>query len=333
MRSPLANENLCVLTCFFRLSGLPVSQYDAWWWKLYNAFVIVFLFIVLCGLVFSMFYHGLNDEPFSVGAIFFLSFDGFLSYVAMSYSVYGGGYNLIHVLQSMAASEINVFGRVHDLRHTSAINNMLLKAFCFKWFCISLFIGVVSFALLFVAYGRHADTHFLDLGNNNGWRAGNLAYIYINIGWLLPMVLVRVGSHFLEQRILRLIEYLECKNNEQSSRSDSDSTVSQIILSIGNLFQPHSPPPPPPLDDNARLTIGDLSVETDVSIAQVMSWYDDIYALNQTLSNAFSLIIFQSILLLFPVAIFILIVCPPLLPPPSLISLLTSLSSPLSPSP
>jgi hypothetical protein len=324
MRSPLANENLSALICFFRISGLPVSQYDPWWWRIYNTLVLLFLFAMLCGLVFSIFYHGLNDEPFSVGAILFLCANGFFSYVTISYSVYSGGHNLIHVLQAMSASEINVYGRIHDLRHTSHTNNILLKLFCLKWFCISLCIGVISFALLFVAYGRHADGHFLDLGSNYGWRAVNLAYLYINIGWLLPMVLIRVGSHFLEQRILRLIEYLEYKNNEWNQRVDSESTVSQILE---NIFQ--SSNHQLATIDDVRLT-GDLtSMEMDVSIGQVMSWYDDIYALNQTLSNAFSLIIFQSILLLFPVAIFILIVCQS--PPPPTLSLILLSSSGLPP--
>lgn len=303
--STLSNDNLLSLTCLFRVSGLLISKYDPWYWKLYNAFVILFLFSILVGLIISSFYRGLNDDLFSIVAITLLCSNGFFSYITMTYAVYNG-HNLLNIIKSMPANEINVYGRVHDLRNTSAMNNMLLRAFCWRWILISAVIALISLLFLFVAYGSHADTHFLDLSNNNGWRVANIAYLYVNVGWLLPMVLVRVGSHFLERRIIRLIDYLEHPHGD-TQRSDSNSTISQIILSVTHSFV--SPTSSLHSSDNdvgvVERSPSNL-LESDISITQVMSWYDDIYTLNQTLSDAYSPIIFQAILFLFPVIVFIL---------------------------
>lgn len=297
--SPLSNDNLFFLYYIFRICGLLISKYDPWWWKFYNILILFYLFSILIGLIISNLFNQINDEPFHIVTIILLCANGCISYLTMTSITLYYGYNLIHIIKSMSTNDMNIYERIHNLRNESSLNNLLLRAFCLKWLAIAFFIGVVSVIFFFVVYGAHADTHFLDLNNNIGWRiVTNIAYIYVNIGWLLPMVLVRVGSHFLERRILRLIAYLELPNDENRKQSDSDTTISEIIVSVAHSFQTS----PSPVENNLP---SDLT-EHNISITQVMSWYDDIYTLNQILSDAFSPIIFQAILLLFPIIIFIL---------------------------
>jgi hypothetical protein len=297
--STLSNDNLLMLTFLFRIAGLPISKYDSWYWKCYNHLILIFLYLVLIGYVISSLYRGTNDDYVSTVIITLIGTNGCFSYLTITYSVYFNGHNILDILKSMSTSEYNILSRVHDLRHISEMNSMLLRSYCWKWLFIAFFIAVASFSLFYLAYGSHADTHFLDLGNNEALRVTNIAYIYINVGWVLPFVLVRVGSHFLERRILRFIEYLESPKDllHQPYSTDSQTTISQIILSIASFLHSSEPPEPEIPRDLTDLNI---------SITQVLSWYDDIYALNQTLSNAFSPIIFQAIVLLFPIVVFIL---------------------------
>jgi hypothetical protein len=304
MDSTLSHDSLSMLTSLFRISGLPISKYDPWYWKFYNHLILIFLFIVLSGHIISSLYRGTNDDTFNVVIVTLLGANGCFSYLTITYSVYFNGHNILNILKSMSTNEYNLLSRVNDLRLNSALNNLLLRSYCWKWLFIAFLIAMISVSFFYLVYGSHADTHFLDLGKNEAWRITNIAYFYVNVGWLLPLVLVRVGSHFLERRILRFIEYLESPKDDLSQcpqNTDSQTTISQIIISITNSFQPNelatdSESPRDP-------------TEFDISITQVLGWYDDIYALNQTLSNAFSPIIFQAIIFLFPVVIFILEVC------------------------
>lgn len=279
-----------------------------------NHIIILFFFVYFsCFLILSFFHHqnndsdnNTNDNTFSTVVITLYQANGCFSYLMITYSVYYNGYNLLSILKSISTSEDNLLiSRGYDLHQSSVMNNQL-RSYCWKWLLISFFIAIVSISFFYVVYGSHADTHFFNVGNNEGWRILSIAYLYVNVGWLIPLVLVRVGSHFLERRILRFVEYLENPKDhlfqQPHSADNQTTTFSQIISFISNSLQPIEPP----VDSESA---SDLA-ESNISITQVLSWYDDLYALNQTLSNALSPLIFQAILFLFPVIIFILEVCP-----------------------
>jgi hypothetical protein len=314
-----ANSNtdpLYLLSILFRIFALPIDPKDHIYWKIYHFLVLLCLFISFIGLVISAI-NKLNEDIFNTISAILFSFNGLLSYLCLSITVYSHQHNLLEIIR-IISKDSAIYPSLNPNFESSSDSSQSLKFFCYKWLRIAAGIGLLSYSLLFIAYGRRADTHFFDVGDNPGWHLGNILYLYFNAGWLIPMVLVRVGCHFLEERIFSLIEYLEEPESRemisqlsQSSmrpRNSNEShksciTSSRILSAVHSLTssdvvtvsQQHNSP---------RLNI--IGSYSRISIRQIMSWYDEIYSLNQLLSNALGLIIFQAIICLFPVVVFML---------------------------
>lgn len=318
-------KSLNLLRWIFRIFAIPLSHEDHILWKLYTFIVIFSLLISLIGVIASAI-DKLNEDIFSsISAILFCS-NGFFSYICLTFTVYiYPQCNLIEILKKMAQVERSVENNLlvpsnteNPLLNESQLYHPDLKVFCYKWLKIAGGIGLFSYSLLFVAYGVNADTHFFDVGNNPGWHVGNILYIYVNIGWLLPMVIVRVGSYFLEEKIFGFLEYLEqpesrttTSHRSQSSHIHSIENDSQrscilsrrLLLAIRSQTSSDVVFTDSPLNSLRSNVITSFS---QLSIRQVMSWYDELYLLNQSLSDALSLIIFQAIFGLFPIVVFML---------------------------
>jgi hypothetical protein len=322
----MSEDPLRILRITFRIFAIPIEgREDPWHWKCYNCVVIVCIFIALVGVIASSINQLNTDILNSISAILFCA-DGFISYLCLSYTNYCGN-NFISIFKTISNGEVNPLYRLQahsDLITESETNKQNLKFHSTKWLLFAVGIGLTSYSLLFVAFGKRADTYFFDLGNNPAWRLGNILYLYVNAGWLLPMVIVRIGTHLMEERIFRFIDYLEDPNKDQqpqrqnSSHSIEASSVShqrsctlsprvlEAVQSLTSSMAFHT----------EQRTISTRSIthvpaSSQISIRQIMCWYDELYTLNQTLSNALSLIIFQTILCLFPIVVFMLQVIKP----------------------
>jgi hypothetical protein len=315
------SDPLYLLSILFRIFGLPIDPQDHLYWKLYHFLIILCLLISFMGLVVSAI-DKLNEDIFNTISAILFSFNGLLSYLCLSITVYSHQHNLLEIIKAIAkyspaySNSNNLLNFCNDSSLGSS-STQYLKFYSYKWLRIALAIGLLSYSLLFVAYGRHGDTHFFDVGKNPGWHLGNILYPYFNAGWLMPMVVVRVGCHFLEEKLFSFIEYLEepesravASQRSQSLSRPRDSVSRDCVLSSRVLSAIHSltSSDAPIVSQQHNPTIGSFS---RISIKQIMSWYDELYALNQLLSNALSLIIFQMIICLFPVVVFMLQVISP----------------------
>jgi hypothetical protein len=315
----MGEDPLRIFRIILRIFAIPIDgQKDPWPWKVYNCVIIIWIFLALIGIIASSINQLNEDLLNSISAILFCV-DGFCSYLCLTYTIYNG-HNLLSIFKNISNGETNPIHRrpVHiDLIKESEAKRQILKFYSVKWLLIAAGIGCISYAFLFVAFGNRADTHFFDLGNNPGWRIGNILYLYVNAGWLLPMVIVRVGTHLLEERIFCFIEYLEDPDKDEQSPRQSSS----LSMEISSTSNPRSCTLPPRVLVSIHSLTSSMAISqrtestrsitvppafSDISIKQIMCWYDELYALNQTLSNALSLIIFQSILCLFPVVVFML---------------------------
>lgn len=314
------SDPLYLLSLIFRIFGFPIDPTDHIYWKIYHYLVISCLLISFIGLIISSI-DQLNQDIFNTISAIIFSFTGILSYICLSITVYSQSHpnNLLNIIQNISKDSLITNSLNHHHLHLSndTSNDSSLKYFCYKWLGVAGGIGLLSYSLLFVAYGRHGDTHFFDVGQNPGWHVGNIIYLYYNAGWLMPMVLVRVSCHFFERKIFNFIEYLEQPEMQEITPHRSQSSIPppnsveshrSCLVSPRILSTVHSLASTDVLmtsQQHNSIRLGVIA-SSRISIKQIMSWYDELYALNQLLSNGFSLLIFQMIICLFPLVVFML---------------------------
>ena len=325
----LPKEDLQILIILFRICGFPISSNDFIGWKIYQCFVLISLYLLLSFTIFSSI-NKLNDELYSTITAILYCLNGSISYLSIFFIVYYKQYNIITLLQSLSSNEFQPLNNYLNSRpsHRQITNSncncnsddrISLKFYSIKWILIAFLTGLLSCSLLFIAYGSNADTHFLDIKNNsNGWHVINIIFFYVNAGWLLPMVLIRIGSYFLERKVYLLIEYLENTSKKLFSLSivHLPFSLRKLIQKYYNLFL-QSCEINSNSDNNQKSLILQFNSnslnegeeereDVDISIQDIMIWYDDLYRLNKVFADAFSLIIFQNIIILFLVILFIL---------------------------
>ena len=318
------SDPLYLLSLLFRIFGFPIDPTDHIYWKIYHYLVISCLLISFIGLIISSI-DQLNEDIFNTMSAIFFSLTGIFSYICLSITVYSSQshqYNLLNIIQEISKDSLvtRSLNHHHHLNLNTSSNDKSqesLKYFCYKWLGVAGGIGLLSFSLLFVAYGRHGDTHFFDVGHNPGWHVANILYLYYNAGWLMPMVLVRVSCHFFERKIFNFIEYLEEPEMQEITPQRSQSSIRppnsvdshrSCLVSPRILSAVHSLASTDVLmasQQHNSIRLGAIA-SSRISIKQIMSWYDELYALNQLLSNGFSLLIFQMIVCLFPLVVFML---------------------------
>lgn len=201
------------LRFLFRCLGIPVSNTEKkWLWKAYNIFVPTFL---VCNLLYLVFYSTLESpEPYSLVAFFMFGLSSLLSYGIISWNSYTGR-SILSLLRSVSANESNSYGRMHSTNQFLTTDDEL-QHMSRKWLSIVSTIGTLSYILIVVKdFGN--DIYKISVAL---WVAQHISYVYFTVSWLLPVVLIRVSTHFMEKRILNFIVYVEGINDLRSARME-----------------------------------------------------------------------------------------------------------------
>ena len=201
------------LRLVFRCLGIPTSTTDnKGLWKVYNIFVPSFL---VCNLLYVVFYGALaSPEPYSLVAFYMFGFSSLLSYGIISWNSHNGR-SILNLLRSLSANESNSYGRLHSTNEFLSTDEEL-QHMSRKWLSIVSAIGTLSYILIVIKdFGN--DIYEISIGL---WIVQHISYIYFTVNWLLPLVLIRVSSHFMEKRILNFIVYVESINDMRSARME-----------------------------------------------------------------------------------------------------------------
>lgn len=152
--------------------------------------------------------NGLRGAPFTSVSMLIFVFASSASYTNLSVAPYRGC-NLFQLLHSMAATESNIFGRRHSEQREAHSNYKELSAMTQHWVIIVIVASAINYAFVFVAHGKNVIQTYLNVDSSPAWNVLHIAFLYLNISWLIPVAIVRISSIFLERRILSLVEYLE----------------------------------------------------------------------------------------------------------------------------
>jgi hypothetical protein len=211
--SPLLIQHphvLYLLKIVFRCLGIATNKIDL----KYFQYSMVIIFLGLCLITISsvidsivQLSHG-HKFQFQIVGVQIWMFHGTIAYGLISYHM-AHDYNIFTFLEYLAQPESHPYGRLRT-KSAHLLTLQKLNTMSSTWIIFALSLVVASVSGSLITFGpHHLLSTFLPLLHNP---LDNFIFIFLYLANLiapLPMVLVRIGSFFLEQRILGMILFLE----------------------------------------------------------------------------------------------------------------------------
>jgi hypothetical protein len=208
-------EVLYVFKIIFRSLGICTNKVD----RKYFRYSMMISIVGLLMIFFSSIIHSIqqysagNKFQFQVVGVQIWMIFGTVAYGIISYQMMND-YNIFSFLEYISQPENHYYGKLKTkTAHKLTVKN--LNRISIQWLCSACGLVLLSVAGSLLFFGpKNLLGTFIPLLHNP---VDNLLFLFLYVANLvspLPMVIVRLGSYFLEQRVMGMILFLESEVGE-----------------------------------------------------------------------------------------------------------------------
>jgi hypothetical protein len=206
-------ETLYVSKCLFRVIGMTTNPRDRQIFLYLSTVILMSSWSAVLAAIYKAIYKFIHGNHFSytdIGMIIWVIYTSF-SYTFL-YLQMNFGRNLFSFIEQISMPESNDYGKTRSPLYKSS-NLELLNSMSVRWIILSALFSIIATIASVVIFGPRKIVRDIVPSFGNEADVLYILLLFIcNITCPIPMVLVRLGSYFTEQRILGMILYLENEN-------------------------------------------------------------------------------------------------------------------------